>query len=1108
MAVVVLAPPAIADRDFAVRFTTNAQGDITGTGNSLLTCRTADAGCTDARQGVGSVLDNNDRFMTWVDVDNNDNTFNSSSSSLVLPTDARILWAGLYYGGRVQKGDGGVDPPNPDARNTVLLRTPGSTTYQSLTASSLDTANDTSGAPREYQGFVDITSIVQAGGSGSYTVANVQLGTGLNADQSGGWAIAVAYQDSSKPTRNLTIFDGFKFVTAGGASVSIPLAGFQTPNSGPVNTRVGMIAYEGDLGKTGDYATLEGKKLFNSANPQDNFFNSSISNLGTFFTTRNPAYRNGFGFDGDIVDATGYLKNSQTSTTINLSTSSDGYAPGGVSFATDLFAPSLETTKVVDKDKAQAGDVLTYTMSVKNVGLDAAVHTWVFDQIPAGTTFEPGSLRIIDGANAGAKTDASGDDQADFLPDGQAVRFALGAGGTASSGGRLAVGESTTFSFKVRVNDGLADHTVVTNRGRVSFTADQLGITSQVDTPPATTEVIVPDLKIEKTHTGLFRAGSDDVTFSLRVSNVGDAPSRGKVTVTDTLNKYFSFTDTAPSGSGWDCSTSGRKLTCTRDDSLGVGDSWPPISVPVSIAANAPAGQLFNTAVVSGGGDGNELNNTDTDSVEAQIDLAVDKSADKDTIHAGEKATFTIKVTNLGRAQATEVTLADSLPKGLKLLKLTTSKGKCTGLVCDLGTLKSGRVVTLHLTTLSDPNTGGKTLVNNVAVDAAESDPNPDNNADSASVDVLKLADIQVTKSTAAASVPVGSDVVYTITVYNAGPSNATNVVLNDALPAGLTLKSAEPSQGTCQGALSCSLGKLRSGASAAIVVTAASAASLSGQTVTNTAVASANEPDPNLANNTDDADVTFVPEPVQPANVVVTKTSAPSTVVVGEVLTSTIVAKNNGPGAASNVVVTDTPNGPVDVISATPTQGSCTTALPIVCNLGPLAAGAQATVTVRVRPTAPGPVDNGAVAMTPSSGDIQVADATAQSPTASVRIVKRARPRVVHGGDLVTFSIRVSSVGDATARNLRVCDRLPPDLTYERLGGARLSGGRACWPTFSLAAGRSRSFTLVARASSVSSTTRVRNAVAVVGSNVNPRAALATVVILPGTGRGGGVTG
>ena len=80
--------PASADRAFTVRFQTNAQGDVTGTGNSLMTCRTSDPGCPDARNGVGSGLNNNNRFMTRVDLDDDPATFTSSSAALRLPAGA------------------------------------------------------------------------------------------------------------------------------------------------------------------------------------------------------------------------------------------------------------------------------------------------------------------------------------------------------------------------------------------------------------------------------------------------------------------------------------------------------------------------------------------------------------------------------------------------------------------------------------------------------------------------------------------------------------------------------------------------------------------------------------------------------------------------------------------------------------------------------------------------------------------------------------------------------------------------------------------------------------------------------------------------------------
>ena len=179
---------------------------------------------------------------------------------------------------------------------------------------------DDAGPGRIYQAFKEITGIVNASPRGRYTVADVQLGTGLHSDQSGGWAILVAYSDPGEPLRNLTVFDGLKFVVADKPDepVDIPLSGFLTPPApAPVKTRVGLVAYEGDIGIVGDNALLNfglptQKRLENAANPPNNFFNSSISNpAGTILTDRDPADRNIFGFDGDFFESNQYLSNGQ-----------------------------------------------------------------------------------------------------------------------------------------------------------------------------------------------------------------------------------------------------------------------------------------------------------------------------------------------------------------------------------------------------------------------------------------------------------------------------------------------------------------------------------------------------------------------------------------------------------------------------------------------------------------------------------------------------------------------------------------------------------------------------------------------------------------------------
>ncbi|HXQ89001.1 MAG TPA: PASTA domain-containing protein [Solirubrobacterales bacterium] len=71
------------------------------------------------------------------------------------------------------------------------------------------------------------------------------------------------------------------------------------------------------------------------------------------------------------------------------------------------------------------------------------------------------------------------------------------------------------------------------------------------------------------------------------------------------------------------------------------------------------------------------------------------------------------------------------------------------------------------------------------------------------------------------AKVAKGGKITYTIQVKNNGPERAGGVVLSNQLPAKTTLISATTSQGACTGTavLSCSLGVLRSGASASLTV-------------------------------------------------------------------------------------------------------------------------------------------------------------------------------------------------------------------------------------------------------------------------------------------------
>ncbi len=117
---------------------------------------------------------------------------------------------------------------------------------------------------------------------------------------------------------------------------------------------------------------------------------------------------------------------------------------------------------------------------------------------------------------------------------------------------------------------------------------------------------------------------------------------------------------------------------------------------------------------------------------------------------------------------------------------------------------------------------------------------------------IVSNADLSVTK-TGPAFVQSGGSITYNLTVQNGGPANATNVTVNEPLPAGETLVSATPSQGTCSGTVTCNLGSIPNGGSATITIVANVTAPC-GSTLTNTATVSGDQPDPNPSNNSSSA--------------------------------------------------------------------------------------------------------------------------------------------------------------------------------------------------------------------------------------------------------------
>jgi len=486
------AGPAAADRPFTPRFSQNVTGDLRMPANTILTCAASEANCAAAQDGTAtpaSALNNNNHSMVFVDTDGDPGTFNSSSADLSLPAGSDVLFAGLYFGARTTAGSGGAAAPNAALRGNVRFTAPGRTP-EALTATTLDDSAVVTGA---YSAFADVTSQVAAARDGSYTVANVQAGTGL--DRYGGWAMVVAYRDSEAPPRNLTVFDGLQDVRQGDPPVTVPVSGFQTPPTGPVETELGFVAFEGDRGASGDSASLNGQTLSDASNPANNFFNSSISTDGVPVTTKNPNYDNQLGFDAITTNADGILGNGDTSATIGLRTNLDQYFTAAITFVTNLFAPKVELEKTVTNisdpgGPVRPGDVLRYAITATNTGEDGAAGFSVLDPIPGGTNFVADSLRLTTGPNSPlSPTDIAGDDLGEYDGGSRTVRMRLGQGANASGGGLIAPNVSSSFSFEVKVGKNVAKGTEITNVAGSDFTAQTAGFPLSAESPPVSVTV-------------------------------------------------------------------------------------------------------------------------------------------------------------------------------------------------------------------------------------------------------------------------------------------------------------------------------------------------------------------------------------------------------------------------------------------------------------------------------------------------------------------------------------------------------------------------------------------------------------------------------------------
>jgi uncharacterized repeat protein (TIGR01451 family) len=379
-----------------------------------------------------------------------------STAVLNLPVGATVTYARLYWGAQLATN-------TPDT--AVTLNRPGTFTANVTADASFSLLKAGTTNVFWYEATADVTALVRTNAAGAYRLTGVDSVNLVNFNSNDpfeGWSLVVFYELATEPLRNLALFDGLDFV-ADGTPASITISGFQVPNAG-FDAKLGVWAFEGDIVFTGDSLIFNGTALADGVNPANNFFNGSRSFVGAPVSVAGDLPQmDGLagsmsGIDLDIVDITGYLKAGDTSATVQATSSGDTYMIGA--FATSIatyqpeFATSVKSFVDLNGGSVLVGDILEYTVVATNTGNDAAVKTVLTDPLPAGMTYVPGSIRVTAGANPGAKTDASGDDQAEYVAANRSIVVRIGTGADSTQGGTVGIGESTTIQFRVQIDAG------------------------------------------------------------------------------------------------------------------------------------------------------------------------------------------------------------------------------------------------------------------------------------------------------------------------------------------------------------------------------------------------------------------------------------------------------------------------------------------------------------------------------------------------------------------------------------------------------------------------------------------------------------------------------
>lgn len=742
----------------------------------------------------------------------------------------------------------------------------------------------------------------------------------------------------------------------------------------------------------------------------------------------------------------------------------------GSTMAAGTIQNTVSIASVDQTDTVPSNNVATEdTLIVRSVDI-AVEKTDSADPVVAGSG--AGNLSYVVTALNNGPSAASGVTIADAfltsLPLGFTLDSVTGSNGTTYNSttgiwtiGEIGAGDSETLNVVLTVARNAVGQTIVNTASVNSINETDADLTNNVanESTLITRNVDIQVLKSDNDAAVTGGSGAGNLEYVVTASNLGPSDATG-VTIGDAFVTALPTGFSLDSSVGSDGTTFDASTGVWTIGDLAVGEQRT-LTLLLTVATPATPGTVTNTATVL------TVDQTDIDPsndtasegtpILGAVDLQVTKSDVGDPVTAGSGAqnlTYVVTTENLGASAASGVDVLDSflvsLPSGFQLVSAVGSNGttfnSSTG-VWTIGDVPAFSSRTLTVTLTVDASAAASVVQNTATVrNLDQEDIDPSNNSATEQTTVVRSVDIQLSKSDNSDPVTAGggaNNLIYTVTAFNDGASNASGVTVSDqlltALPAGVVLESVVGSDGTTFNSTTgvWTIGDLSAGASRTLEVILTVGSSTTVSNLTNVVeVVTVTEPDSDPSNDS----ATEPTAIVRSVNVGLTKVDSNDPVVAGSGpanLTYTITAENTGPSDATGLVVSDAllttlPTGIViDSVSGTGnTSFNSSTGL---WTIGSLPSGAVRELTVVLTVSAAATVDqlNNVVAI--SSLNETDTDSTNDTATESTLIERRIDLQVtkddivdpVRSPGIIEYLITVTNAGPATATNVQLTDTL-----------------------------------------------------------------------------------